>query len=37
MIEMSSVLLGSIVLMVIAYEFSSQTKRDWGENYKSVF
>ena len=36
MIEMTSVLLGSLVLMVIAYEFTF-TKREWGENQKGFF
>jgi len=37
MLEMLSVLTGSAVLMVIAYEFSIQSNREWGENQKSVF
>ncbi len=34
MLEMASVLLGTTVLMVIAYEFSFQSRREWGENQK---
>ncbi len=37
MLEMASVLIGSGILMIIAYEFSFLSKREWGENYKSVF
>ncbi len=37
MLEMISVLIGSAVLMGIAYEFSFQSKREWGENQKSFF
>ena len=37
MIEMASVLLGSIVLMAIAYEFTFFSKREWGENQKGFF
>ncbi len=37
MIEMTSVLLGSLVLMVIAYEFTFISKREWGENQKGFF
>ena len=37
MIEMTSVLIGSMVLMVIAYEFTFISKREWGENQKGFF
>jgi len=38
MFEMATVLLASVVLMFIAYEFSSIfSKRDWGENSRSFF
>lgn len=37
MIEMASVLIGSTVLMVIAYEFTFLSRREWGENQKSIF
>ena len=38
MFEMSIVLLASIVLMSIAYEFTFSVKgREWGENSKSFF
>jgi len=38
MLEMAVVLLATSVLMVIAYELSYATqKREWGENFKSIF
>lgn len=37
MIEMASVLVGSIVLMYLAYEFTFLSKREWGENQKGFF
>ena len=38
MFEMATVLIASVVLMYIAYEFSSMfNKRDWGENSRSFF
>lgn len=38
MFEMAMVLFSSGVLMFIAYEFNSLfTKREWGENTKSIF
>lgn len=37
MIEMASVLLASGILMVLAYEFSTSQRREWGENSKSIF
>lgn len=37
MIEMASVLIGTIVLMLIAYEFTFLSKREWGENQKGFF
>ena len=37
MIEMASVLIGTIVLMVITYEFTFLSKREWGENQKGFF
>lgn len=37
MIEMASVLMGSVILMVIAYEFTFLAKREWGENQKGFF
>ena len=38
MLEMAVVLLATSVLMAIAYEFSyAMQKREWGENYKSMF
>lgn len=37
MIEMASVLIGSVVLIVIAYELTFLSKREWGENQKGFF
>lgn len=37
MIEMATVLFGSILLMFIAYKLTFFTKREWGENQKSFF
>ena len=37
MLEMTSVLVASGILMLIAYEFSALSRREWGENYKNVF
>jgi len=37
MFEMIGVLSGSLFLMVIAYEFASHSKREWGENQKGFF
>jgi len=38
MLEMAAVLLVTGILMMIAYEFSyTILKREWGENYKSIF
>lgn len=38
MLEMTVVLMATGVLMMIAYEFSyAMLKREWGENYKSIF
>jgi len=36
MFEMTVVLMSSLFLMVMAYEFTF-TKREWGENAKSFF
>jgi hypothetical protein len=36
MLEMATVLIASVVLMVIAYEFAFMG-REWGENSKSFF
>ncbi len=37
MIEMASVLGGSFILMLIAYEFTFLPRRKWGENKRSFF
>ena len=37
MIEMASVLMATGILMYLAFEFTFTAKRDWGENYKSIF
>jgi len=37
MLEMASVLVLSGILMIIAYELSFYTRREWGENQKSFF
>ena len=38
MLEMATVLVATGVLMIIAYEFShAMQKREWGENFKSIF
>jgi len=37
MIEMASVLFGSIVLIYIAYKLTFLSKREWGENQKDFF
>ena len=38
MFEMASVLIASGLLMFIAYELSQMfSKREWGENSKSIF
>jgi Tfp pilus assembly protein PilE len=37
MLEMLTVLVASGILIIIAYEFSYQQRREWGENSKSFF
>ena len=37
MIEMASVLVGSLALIFIAYELTFISKREWGENQKGFF
>ena len=37
MLEMATVLTATGILMVIAYEFTFISKREWGENHKSIF
>ena len=37
MLEMATVLVICGVLIVIAYEYTSMIRREWGENTKSFF
>ena len=37
MIEMAVVLVGSSILIIMAYEVSAHRSRKWGENTKSFF
>lgn len=37
MIEMASVLIASGILIFVAYELTSVSSREWGENPKTFF
>lgn len=37
MIEMAFVLIGTGILILIAYELTVLSQREWGENHKSIF